>query len=147
MTPVTGRMGPDEQPERQPGTRQPSGGQGASGPTHPLLPALWLSRQPAHLSPLWRQVRTHPGQENDTLSFERTCAECRALRTVRGLQHCGRCGRVTDTLLRWMEFRSCVRCGRDTRIVEPTCKCCRRQLVAAHYRERAERRDGQRRLY
>ena len=92
-------------------------------------------------------MRTHPVPEKGTLSFERTCAGCRDLRAMRGPQHCERCGKTTESLLRWMESRPCVRCGRDTRMVEPLCERCRRQMVAAHYRERAEERDGQLRLY
>ena len=99
------------------------------------------------LSPVRRQVRTPSVEERETLSFERTCAECRDLREARGPQHCERCGKITETLVRWMEFRPCVRCGRYTRMVEPLCDQCRRQMVAAHYRERAEKKDGQLRLY
>ena len=33
---------------------------------------LWLPRPPEFLSPLWQQVRTHPRQKPETLSFERT---------------------------------------------------------------------------
>ena len=92
-------------------------------------------------------MRTPPVQEKETLSFERTCAGCRDLRTARGAQSCERCGKITETLLRGMESRPCIRCGRNTRMVEPLCERCRRQMVSAHYRERAEQKDGQLRLY
>ena len=119
LHPWRGRIEPDERPERQLGTVPPSVGQGASESANPLLPALWLSRPPEHLSPLRRQVRTHPGQEKETLSFERNCAGCRDLWAMRGPQHCERYGKTTESLLRWMESRPCVPCGRDTRMVEP----------------------------
>ena len=94
-----------------------------------------------------QQVRTDPGQKKESLSFERTCAGYRDLRAMRVPQHCERCGTVTETLLRWMESQPCVRCGRDIRMVEPLCERCRRQMVAAHYREPTEQRDGQLRLF
>ncbi len=57
-------------------------------------------------------------------------------------QHYGHCEKVTETLLHWMESRPCVRCGRDIRMVEPLCeRRSRCQMVVAHYRERADRRD------
>ena len=112
-----------------------------------VLFALRLSGQPQLLPPVQQPVRTPPVQEKATLSFQRTCAGCRDLRDTRGSQHCERCGKITETILRWMESRPCVRCGRDTRIVEPLCDRCRRQMVTAYYRERAEKRGGQRRLY
>ena len=56
-------------------------------------------------------------------------------------------GKTTESLLRWMESRPCVRRGRDTRIVETLCDRCRRQIAIAYSRERAETRDGQLRLY
>ncbi len=52
------------------------------------------------MPPLRRQVRTHPGEEKESLSFERTYAGCRDLRAMRVPPHCERCGRVNETLLR-----------------------------------------------
>ena len=139
--------GPREGAERKLATVSPSGSRGASTPSYLVLSALRLSGQPQLLPPVRQPVRTLSGQEKATLSFERTCAGCRDVRAARDSQHCERCGKVTETILRWMESRLCVRCGCDTRMVEPLCDRCRRQMVTAYYRERAENRAGQLRLY
>ena len=59
------------------------------------------------------------------MSFERTCAGCRERRGLPGPQHRGRCGEVTETVLRWIEDadrRTCASCKRrPAEGIEPLC--------------------------
>lgn len=75
------------------------------------------------------------------------CARCQGIRLRSGYQRCERCGCVTETLWRRIEFWSCIRCGRETSMTDPFCDRCRVQPRPESPRERAERNNAQLRLW
>ncbi len=113
---------------------RPSGGGRWTGSADAILitaqtAAIGASREtvPAAVKP----ARLRLGHPHELRAYR---CRIRDFRVGPGEQHCERCGEIIETLWRWMESRPCARCGRDTRIVDPFCDRCQRDLRAARYR-------------
>lgn len=81
------------------------------------------------------------------MSFERTCAGCRARRTLPGPQNCERCGEITETWVRWIEGaarRICTVCQRrPAEGIEPLCGKCLRRKARERERQLREARQSE----